>query len=278
MFGDIYIDRRYSIYGYVSSLANGFGLLPLTLIYISVFKNKLRNQIIILIMVGITSIGTNSRWIIGGYLIVLINFLIGGVSLKNDKLYSKRIIGFSIMMLVILYIFSSFFSYKRSDFIQERLFKETSIKDSTRYKAFTTFKMFFPQNYLFGTGLHLTAEIEKVSNRFGSSQIHVGYLSHLVSYGITGSLLLFYFWFRFTKVLFLKSKYSGFDAGFYSLIIFLWANLTLVKYSFYEYGLLFAFIFSKYFFDKAKLINRAEPSAVPEDSLSLLIPEYSKYI
>ncbi len=54
------------------------------------------------------------------------------------------------------------------------------------------FTEFFPNKPFFGTGIHVGEDLLRaIGGR--SSQMHVGYLSHLYEYGIVGSILLFYF-------------------------------------------------------------------------------------
>jgi len=157
--------------------------------------------------------------------------------------------GGAIFFMVIL----SILNFDVTNWFYERLFSEGSIKNTTRYAALENFLIFFPNAVLFGTGVHLTVEIELASRFSGSSQIHVGYLAHLISYGIIGSIFLFTGWLLFLKKLYLNAKHTRFWGAFFAFSIFLFANTTLVSYSFYSYGLIFAFVFDKYFVDQAKL-------------------------
>jgi len=94
--------------------------------------------------------------------------------------------------------------------------------------------------------VHLTEEIKEASKAVGSSQIHVGYLSHLVSFGIVGSFFMFGFWFLLAKKLYKSAKYTKYWGSFFAFLIYLWAQTTLVYYSIFFYGLIFAFVFDKY--------------------------------
>lgn len=83
-----------------------------------------------------------------------------------------------------------------------------------------------------------------------SSQVHVGYLDHLISWGIIGSI--FYFGFLIMVIWeFRKTAlHSQFWGSFYAICIFMFANLTLVKHHMFFYGILYAFVFNKYFESK----------------------------
>ncbi len=159
---------------------------------------------------------------------------------------------FSILLIsLIFYQILMFFGYNLGDWFSQRLFAEGSIQSTTRYGALVNFIMYFPQAIFLGTGVHLTSELEYASHSVGSSQIHVGYLSHLLSYGLVGSFLLFGFWYMLAKKLYNTAKSIGYWGSFFAFLIFLWANSTLVMYSIFFYGLIFALIFDKYFIDRS---------------------------
>jgi len=126
-------------------------------------------------------------------------------------------------------------------YIAERLLANTA---STRFLAFELFAKYFPENPFFGTGEHVTAELAR-SLQGRSSQIHVGYLSHLFEFGIFGSILLFSFWFYIAKRLFKTSRRFNYYGTFLGFLCFLVANLTLVKYSIFEYGIILSLLFNK---------------------------------
>jgi hypothetical protein len=178
--------------------------------------------------------------------------LSGQIIIENrDKIKSSiRYISTALLLGVILYFAFTYIGYDFVDFFNERLFAEGSFTESTRYRAFDNFVYFFPQQPIFGTGVHLTYEIAEASRMVGSSQIHVGYLSHLVSYGIVGSLLLFSFWFLLAKSLYNTAIKTGYWGSFFAFIIFLFAELTLVNYSIFFTGIIFALVFDKYITDK----------------------------
>jgi hypothetical protein len=142
---------------------------------------------------------------------------------------------------------------------EKRLFVEGEIKNTSRYLAYELFQKYFPQHPVFGTGVHLTDEIRRVANEGGSSQIHVGYFSHMVSYGIVGSFLLFSFWLLLARDLFKKAKLTGFYGAFFAFLVFLWANAAMVDYNIFYPGVIIAIIYSEYHYNNF-LFKQIRPS------------------
>jgi len=166
-----------------------------------------------------------------------------------------------ILLIIILYTIFKYFGYDFEDWYQERLLAEGSLYETTRYKAIGTFKNFFPEHWFLGGGLSISGEVTKASHAIGSSQIHVGYLSHLVSYGIVGSFLLFGFWLSLARHLYRNAKATSYWGSFFAFAMYFWAQAALVMYSIFYYGLIFALIFDKYYQDKqinASLKNQQE--------------------
>ena len=168
---------------------------------------------------------------------------------KTRIISSIRYFFFIAVMGIFIFLFIGQMGYNLQTFYRERLFSEGSINENTRYKAIFNFAHFFPQKPIFGTGVHLTEEIKEASESIGSSQIHVGYLSHLVSYGIFGSILLFTFWFLLARRLYRNAKLTNYWGAFFAFLIYFWAQTTLVNYSIFFTGLIFAFVFDKYYLD-----------------------------
>jgi hypothetical protein len=243
---NIYQVRRMSIFGYVN--ANGVGLifLPLVSIYLGYQLFVKKNYVYLLGLAGIVSFASNNRYVMVGFLILLILILI---SKKINFITVFQWLFAGIIVLIVLIEVFKFIGYDLVEFYNRRIFSEGNIRESTRYLAFEIFLKFFPEYWFVGNGLHLSTEIAgAIGGR--SSQIHIGYLSHLVSYGILGSLMLFTFWYMLARDLYKTAKRTFFYGTFIAFMIFFWANATLVHYSIYTYGLLYALIFDKYFKDK----------------------------
>lgn len=247
LIGDKYKDRRNSIFGYIEPNELGLTFLPLLSVLIGyLFYKKNKYYAIFIILGGTTSLLSNTRYIMIGYILVLTQLLV------SEKINVAKLVKYafiSIITALFLYMVLFYLGYDLNQWYENRLLSEGTLKETSRYYAWINFLRFFPENPLLGTGVHMTREIQIASNDAGSSQIHVGYLAHLVSYGIIGSILLFGFWFLLARKLFLRAKKTKYYGSFFSMLVFLWANATLVKYSMFFYGLIFAFIFDKIFYD-----------------------------
>ncbi len=258
LIGDIYNDRRPSIFGFIDPNEVGLTFLPLVSILIGyLFYSKNKYYIFFLLIGGVTAFFTNTRYIMVGFLLIVMQLIyVQKISIKNMIKYMFL----TLIVFVFLYFVLAFAGYNLKDWYNNRLLSEGSLKETTRYVAWINFQRFFPDNPFLGVGVHMTREIKIASNEAGSSQIHVGYLAHLVSYGIIGSIMLFGFWFLLARKLLLRAKKTNFYGGFFSFLVFLWANATLVSYSIFYYGLIFALIFDKIFHDHY-LISMANKSS-----------------
>ncbi len=250
----IYETRRVSIFGFIDNNELGLSYMPLLAVLIGFLlynKNKLYKYF--LFFGGITAILTNGRYVIVAFVIITIQIIIYG------KIKIKKVFKYTMLAIIGLFLFYqlvNYFDYNLRDWYNERLFAEGSISETTRYKAIGNFLIFFPQKPLFGTG-GMTDAIKEASANVGSSQIHVGYLSGLVYYGIVGSFFLFGFWFLLAKKLYKTAKLTNYWGSFFAFIIFLWANFALVTFHIFFYGIIFALVFDKYHTDKFIIITHS---------------------
>jgi len=245
---NIYLFRRTSIFGYVNPNALGLSYIPLAAVFIGyLLRLKHKSYILFTILIGITAFLSNTRYVMIDFVILTIQYLVFyKIKFKSVFRYVLLVFGAGL----ILYFTLAYLGYDFKEFYENRLFAEGDITETSRYKAIDNFLYFFPQKPVFGTGVHLTDEIKKASNLIGSSQIHVGYLSHLVSYGLVGSFLLFGFWFTLARYLYKNAKKTNYWGAFFAYLIFFFAQATLVYSSIFFTGLIFALIFDKYFQDK----------------------------
>lgn len=240
---DMYKFRRNSIFGFIDPNEVGLSFVPILSVLIGyLIYNKNKQTALYIILGGVICILTNTRYILIAFFLILIQYLL------VHKIKTSSIIKYIFYLIITLFCLYSILSYVGYDinaWFENRVFEEGSLKETTRYSALTNFIRFFPEKPILGIGVHMTREIQIASNEAGSSQIHVGYLAHLVSYGIIGSLLLFGFWFLLAKQLYLNAKKTKYYGSFFAFLVFLWANATMPKYSMIYYGLIFAFIFDK---------------------------------
>ncbi len=129
------------------------------------------------------------------------------------------------------------------------------------YKAIGNFIYFFPEHPFFGTGT-MTDEIRVASKAVGSSQIHVGYLSFLVYFGIFGCFFLFGSWFLLSRKLLNTAQLTNYWGSFFGFLTFLWSFATMNLSFIFFYGITFCLVFDKYFHDKflhKSLIEQTDP-------------------
>ena len=245
--GGLYQVRRVAIFGYVDASEIGLSFIPFASVILGHLLKQKKAIIYFMIAVGTIALLTNARYIIIGFLIISIQYLLYG---EKSKI---KYVGFIILPVIaffVLYYLLNALGYNIMDWWDQRLFAEGSIKNTTRYKAWWNFIYFFPQNPYWGTGIHgNTTEIARASILISSSQIHVGYFAHLVSFGLIGSFFYFGFLFLLTKNLFTHAKKTKYWGAFFAYIFFLWAQATLVYHSIFFSGLIFALVYDKYYYD-----------------------------
>jgi len=247
MTGDLYQDRRSSIFGYIDMNELGLSFIPLLSVLIGFYlfqRNK--SYIPFLVLGGITAFLSNTRYVMIGFFIITLQVLFYE---RIRLLASVKYIIISVIMFFMFYQVLLYLGYNIDYWIESRLFAEGSIEETTRFKAIENFILFFPSYYLFGSG-GMTDAIRAASAAVGSSQIHVGYLAGLVYYGVIGSFFIFGFWFLLARQLYRTAKLTNYWGSFFAFIVFLASNVTLVTFHIYFYGIVFALVFDKYYSDK----------------------------
>ena len=241
---DLYSFRRGSIFGFVSVHALGLAFIPLLSVLIGyLLYNKNRYYLFYLILGGGVAFLSNTRYIMVGFLLLTTQILFANKVRLDGVLKYLITIAFGLM---ILWQILQYLDYDMKEWYEGRLLHEGALTETTRYRAIDNFLKFFPQSPVFGTGT-LTEEIRAASRAVGSSHIHVGYLSHLVYYGIVGCFFLYGFWFMLVKKLYQTAKSTNYWGSYFAFLIFLWSFATMSEPSIFHYGLIFALVFDKYF-------------------------------
>jgi len=241
---DAFEVRRTSIFGYIGMLEVSQSFLPIMAL-VTAYYAKVKHKIpfVWLIMGLVVVFATNSRFVQVGFLMTLMPLLILGKS----KWRTLLIISFATPIIVLVFVQVLVFTgFDIDSYIQNRILANSA---STRLLAFEIFQKFFGKNPWFGSGVHLSNEVI-VALAGRSSQIHVGYLAHLYSYGIIGSFFAFGFWFLIARRFYRTAKITQFWGSFIGMGVFLWANVTLVYYIIFTYGLMMSFLFDRYYLNK----------------------------
>lgn len=247
LLGNLYKDRRGSIFGFIDANELGLSYLPLLSVLIGfLLINRSKWYSFFLILGGVSAFLSNTRYVMIAFIIITFQILVG--QNFNIKKFIKKLL-YILIVAFVLYQLLIYLGYNIDEWFLNRLFEEGSIEQSTRYQAIRNFLIFFPENAILGTG-GMTDAIKMASYSIGSSQIHVGYLSGLVYYGLIGSFFLFGFWFMLAKQLYKTAKHTNYWGSLFAFLIFLWANATLVCFHIFFYGIIFALVFDKYYSDQ----------------------------
>lgn len=262
--GNIYEMRPPSIFGYLD--ANDCGLtfppiLSIILAYYLITKKDKVKTIFIMFLGGLVCLLSNSRYNMLNFLIVLTESIkLKSFNMRKALAYTVLIgagIGFSAILL------TNYVGYDLDVFIKERIMSESA---TSRLLAFELLYKFFPQNPIFGTGLRVTqdlaAEIKGIT-----SQIHVGYLSVIFEYGFLGAGLTFLFWYKVAINFYKNAQETRFWGSFFGFLTFLAANMVLVQYYIYFYGIMLLFIFDSYFKEKLQLEAKVSIDIMPDPIL-----------
>ncbi|MDB2606208.1 O-antigen ligase family protein [Zobellia sp.] len=236
---------RLSIFSFIGELSVGIDTVAICSILIAWKPVKTLNRGVAALSTTIIVFLSSSRWIMLNCFICLSQII---WSSKN-RLVSLFYFFISIIFLIIISIaVATYMGIDVEKYFSERLMSDSAL---TRFLAFEVFFKVFPDNLFFGTG---GVDTDKMIRLIGgrSSQIHVGFLKLFFYYGLFGGTLYLSFMVSLLMRLQKMAKYSGFWGGFYALLTFFVANLTLVEFSLFYYGPLLAIIFANHFYWKKK--------------------------
>ncbi len=243
----LYTVRRSSIFGFDTPASLGLSFVPLLGVLIGyMIVNRQKYAYLFLALGGISAFLSNTRFVMIGFVVITFIFIFS----RHNALKA----GFAYLFYILIGIafFSLFFDkigYNVTDWFTYRLLNEGDIRYTTRYLAISNFIKFFPESPIFGTGF-LTDDIKTASNLVGSSHIHVGYLSHLVYYGLIGCILLFGSWYLMIRKLYKTAKSTNYYGSFIGFLTFFTAFATMSQSVLFYSGIIFCFVFDKYYFDK----------------------------
>ena len=240
-----FYQRNLSIFSYLDSNDLGFSFLPMFSILLGyILQNKATNRTIIFwaFLAGITAFLSNARYVSFGFILILFQIFFNTSYVKNRRITLIGIFGVPITIFFLL----QFIGYDLSDYVSNRLLSEES--NASRITSFFLFTEHFPEAPYWGTGVRATQSLwRELGNSEGFMQIHIGFLSHLYEFGVIGSFFLFSVYYLIVRKLITTKRLTGFSGSLFGFIVFLFANLTLVDYGIYFYGLLFVFVFDKYY-------------------------------
>lgn len=245
----IYQIRRSSIFDLESNTAFTLSFIPmLALVVSSLIKYKnLKYMAYLMVLASIPVFLSNTRVVMVGYFIVIILILV------QSKGFSMGIFRFIIIFFFIaasIYLTLNLFGYNLDLYYNERI-KEGPLDDSPRYDSYIAFLNVFPKYPIWGTG-NPTADVIANSLSKGRNFIHIGWLSHLATFGIIGSLFFFVFIYQLMKFLYKSAKNSNFYAPLFAFTIYIVANFTFVEINLFTSGLILSLVYSRYYTIKSQ--------------------------
>ncbi len=234
---------RFSIYSYINATSVGIDSLAILSLLIALKANHWIKTVIWVIAAAFVSFLSSSRWIMLNFLIIVSQ----NIWLTKNKILNIIKYGvFGISLMLILIPALKFLGIDIQQFIEGRL---TDNSANTRIIAFEVFFKVYPDNPIFGTGGVDTAKMQQLLGG-RSSQIHVGYLKLFYYYGLVGGCLYLAFLVSLLVRLWKRARESDYWGGFFAILAFAIANLTLVVFDLFYYGLLLALIFSNHFYNE----------------------------
>ena len=234
---------RLSIYSYINELSVGIDTLAIFSILIALKSTKRIRIIIWVIAAGLVSFLSSSRWIMLNFLVISSQFIWTRSTWFSNSI---KYIFYGVILMIFMGTIAKYSGIDLQDFTEDRLFSNSAL---TRLVAVEVFSEVFPDHPFFGTGGVDTPEMERLI-KGRSSQIHVGYLKLFYYYGLIGGLLYLGFLISFMIRLWQMARRSNYWGGFFAVLAFAIANITLVELDLFYHGLILAFIFSNHYYYK----------------------------
>lgn len=237
-----YDVRNSSMWGYLHPNDIGLSFIPiLALVLHNSIVNKSKLTLFWLFCGAVVSVLSNGRYVMVNFIVVLI--YCGYLENKLNKGFIRNILKYVIAVFIISVISFTLidkYAYDISDFYENRIKSESA--DSRLY-GYEMFLKYFPERPWFGSGVRVDNEL--AGDLAGkSSQIHIGYFSHLYEFGIIGSILLFFIWYRIAMNLWRFGKEYKNYVFFVMFLCFLIGNASFVEYSIFHFGILLALLYS----------------------------------
>jgi hypothetical protein len=238
-------NRVFSIYSWMDLNSLGITFPILIAILLSFFSHKRISAPVIILAGIIVSFLTKARYVMVSMIIVFSQyFFISKISLSKKA--TILIIFFGSIMISLSV--AKAMGYNIQQVIDERILEKSTNMGSanTRILSYYVFLKVFPEHPLFGVGPETRPEVVRLLGG-RAPFIHVGYLSYLYYYGLFGCFFLFLAIFFMLKRAWTIGSKNEFLAGFYGLLAFCLANLTMVYFNFSEMGIALVIIYLRYF-------------------------------
>jgi hypothetical protein len=240
-------NRSFSIYSWINFNSLGITFPILISILLNVFDLKKKTFPLIVVSGIVVSFLTKARYVMISAIIVFSQLFISSKITLRNKVITAFVVVSSIFLLIAVAEKSG---YSIQQVIDERILEKGEDLESVnaRMTSYYVFLLKFPENPWFGVGPETRADVIQLLGG-EAPLIHIGYLSYLYFYGITGFFILLLSLFYLLKKAFIVGKKYLFWGSFYGLLAFCIANATFVYFNFSEMGIILAVIYLKYYSD-----------------------------
>ena len=250
-------DKRLpSIYSWINATSVGFDSVGIFSLLFGLGMFKQGKNIILVMAAAFISFLSSTRWI-------MLNFVLASfqtvLTQKNMFLQIGKYILVSVILVFSIGIGASAVGYDVQGFLNDRLLDDSA---SSRFYAFEIFGKVFPLSPVLGTGGANSPEMLRMLKGI-TSQIHVGWLKIFYYYGLLGGFMYLFFGITLLYRLRWQAIRSGYWGGFFALLGWFVANLTLAQFDIYFHGLMLAIIFSNSITD-LKAFREPEPETEPD--------------
>ncbi len=248
--------RMKSIYSYNGYLSFGLGFLPILIWIIEGLYKDGKKVLVWIFMAIIYAFLSRARW-----LMVNVIFVFGVliVNYENKTIQIFKYLFIFIFMISLSFIALNSVGIDTKKIVNERILESDKSNLSqksagTRILAFKAFNILFWEHPVFGVGnikygMGAAGKNDyKLRTVLGghSSQIHVGHINMLYTYGIIGAFFFFTSLFLLLRNLYKTAKISKVWAPFFGILCFIFINFTHVTFSIFEMGLMIAIFVNKY--------------------------------
>ncbi|MEX0287525.1 MAG: O-antigen ligase family protein, partial [Flavobacteriaceae bacterium] len=224
-------NYRLSIYSYITQISVGMDAIAIFSLLIALKSKTWLRSAALIAAAALISFLSSSRWIMLNFLVVA-SQIVWTAKNKVSSLIKYGLFGIAIILLMIPLLKFSGIDIER--FTQDRLLSNSA---NTRIYAFEVFGKVFPDQPILGTGGVDTPKMERlIQGR--TSQIHVGYLKLFYYYGLLGGILYLSFLVSMLVRLWKIGQRTGYWGGFYAILAFAIANLTLVELDMFYHGII----------------------------------------
>lgn len=244
-------NRIFSIYSWVGLNSLGITFPILIAILLNYYSNKRLSTPLLLLCGIIVSFLTKARYVMISMIIVFSQLFFTSLIKLRKKVYILLIFSGCILLSIGI---AKTMGYNIKQVVNERILEQSTNLGSAnaRIISYFVFLQVFPEHPLFGVGPSTSSEVVRLLGGWAPF-IHIGYLSYLYFYGLIGCFFFFLGIFYLLKYAWSMGSQYNFWGGFFGLLAFCFANVTMVDFDLSEIGIVLIIIYFKYFKETSSL-------------------------